>query len=335
MSLSIKFKNAERSTLSILNKYLGFIGRGIVKTFRSIAKASKTRFTIMLIPHSEKKVVNFKISAFTLAFFAGFIVCLVASLFTVVILWTNGFQDSRTYRQQLSMAEQHKRNYYQAIEEFNQPYRSFETTLNHILKGHLPAGMSEGIEKEGDFQDINLIEETKRGQTPLISTLKDATNDLELYTKALVERADQESKITSLLQEIPAKWPIRDNQGYISANFGPAPHPIKRVWYLHKGVDIAFRRGTPIIATANGKVVEQKFNKTYGNYIILRHEYGFYTKYAHMDNTFVKEGDIVTQGQAIGALGNTGLSSGPHVHYEIRINSQVIDPIKYIKLLRQ
>lgn len=335
MSLSKKYKKVEKAVFSFASKYTRVFFKGIKISFDKIVVATKLKFTVMLIPHSEKKIINFKISALMLCFLTVFSVLLLSTFIISGILFSMASKDSRENKAQLSMVEQNNRNYHQAIENFNRPYRTFESTLNDILKNQLPPEMTSKTRRTGDYLDIEIIEETKDGQTPLTSILENATEDIEVYTRALIERSQQESKIGELLKIIPAKWPISNNQGRITAHFGPAPHPIKRMWYLHTGIDIAFTRGTPIIATANGKVVEQQFNRDYGNYVIIRHEYGFYSKYAHMDLAHVKVGDTVLQGQSIGILGNTGLSSGPHLHYEIMINSQNIDPYKYIQLLKQ
>ncbi|MDZ7792491.1 MAG: M23 family metallopeptidase [Spirochaetia bacterium] len=87
------------------------------------------------------------------------------------------------------------------------------------------------------------------------------------------------------------------------------------------------------VAAANGKVIERKYEPMgFGNYIVIRHAYGFATKYAHLDNVYVEEGDVVTQGQKIGTMGNTGMSTGPHLHFEVRIGAQVVDPERFLNV---
>jgi murein DD-endopeptidase MepM/ murein hydrolase activator NlpD len=135
----------------------------------------------------------------------------------------------------------------------------------------------------------------------------------------------------SLIVELPTIWPLKDVRGYVTSYFGPTTHPFTKHWYLHKGIDIAYSRGTKVVSTADGKVIEKAFDSSgYGNYIVIKHKYGFYTRYAHMDKVYVKEGQNVQQGEVIGTLGNTGLSTGPHLHYEVRIGSQVVDPQRYL-----
>jgi murein DD-endopeptidase MepM/ murein hydrolase activator NlpD len=156
--------------------------------------------------------------------------------------------------------------------------------------------------------------------------LNESAASLQKITDLLVSQGE-------LLVELPTLWPLEGGRGRSTNPFGPAIHPFTKKWYLHKGVDLAFHRGWPVLVTAEGKVVENKFEPMgFGNYIVVRHKYGFYTKYAHLDRVYVNEGDTVTQGQRIGVLGSTGLSTGPHLHYEVRIGSQVVDPERYLNI---
>ena len=87
--------------------------------------------------------------------------------------------------------------------------------------------------------------------------------------------------------------------------------------------------GTPIYATGNGVVTESQFDKGYGRHVIIDHGFSYKTMYAHMEKILVKKGQKVKRGDVIGYLGNTGLSTGPHLHYEVRKNDKPIDPINF------
>ena len=105
-------------------------------------------------------------------------------------------------------------------------------------------------------------------------------------------------------------------------------HPILRTWRAHRGVDYAMPTGTPIEATGDGRVIERATQSTYGNTIVIRHPNGWTTRYAHMNRfaTGTSVGSRVDQGEVIGYVGMTGLATGPHVHYEMRINGTHVDP---------
>ena len=117
----------------------------------------------------------------------------------------------------------------------------------------------------------------------------------------------------------------------ISSRFGKRKHPILKTWRAHKGVDYAAGRGTPIRATADGKVVHAGKKGGYGKTVILRHAGRFTTLYAHMNGYAknVRSGSRVKQGQVIGYIGSTGLATGPHLHYEFRLDGVHRNPLTY------
>ena len=137
----------------------------------------------------------------------------------------------------------------------------------------------------------------------------------------------------NLFSEIPSIWPIRNPNLHISMAFGPNLHPTKGYWYIHKGLDLStWRSGDPVVATASGQVVNVGFDVNFGNCVIIKHKHGMYTLYAQLNSYRVKRGEMVSQGQVIGYVGNTGISTGPHLHYEVHIGSDVVDPGKYLNV---
>jgi murein DD-endopeptidase MepM/ murein hydrolase activator NlpD len=128
-------------------------------------------------------------------------------------------------------------------------------------------------------------------------------------------------------------WPMGSFQ--ITQPFGPSTvalePPFGPYKHFHTGVDIAAPLGTPVMAAADGVVVAVGHtNLGYGNYVVIAHGGGIATLYGHLAQTIAKAGDRVVRGQVIGLEGSTGLSTGPHVHFELRVNDQVIDPMPYL-----
>lgn len=123
---------------------------------------------------------------------------------------------------------------------------------------------------------------------------------------------------------LPVKSFIR-----ISSAYGIRKHPVFKKNKFHYGLDLVAKKGTPIYASAHGKVIKAAFSSTYGNYIIIDHCDGYKTLYAHMMMSKVKQGQTVKQGAVIGFVGSTGKSTGPHLHYEILRKNKKIDPYRY------
>ncbi|MGB0525511.1 MAG: M23 family metallopeptidase [Flammeovirgaceae bacterium] len=131
-------------------------------------------------------------------------------------------------------------------------------------------------------------------------------------------------------QHVPGTNPI--GGGYVvSSGFGMRMHPISKKEQMHRGIDFKVPVGTPVFATANGIVKRVKYSKTgYGKSIIISHGSSYETLYAHLSKINVKEHEEVKKGQVIGFSGNTGHSSNPHLHYEIRKYGSPINPARYL-----
>ena len=123
-------------------------------------------------------------------------------------------------------------------------------------------------------------------------------------------------------------WPYPQNN-YVSSGYGNRFHPIFQENRFHYGVDIGGTAGQQIVAIAAGTVSVATYNSSYGNYVMVSHGNGTASLYAHMESLAVSAGDTVTQGQTVGYCGSTGWSTGPHLHFEIRVNGSTTDPLAY------
>ncbi len=134
-----------------------------------------------------------------------------------------------------------------------------------------------------------------------------------------------------MLAAIPAIQPVSNKDlSHIASGFGYRIDPIYKTPKMHTGLDYASATGTPIYATANGRVAVTAFEeKGYGNHVVINHGYGYQTLYGHMVRIKVRPGAQVKRGEVIGWVGNTGKSTGPHCHYEVIRNGEKIDPVHY------
>jgi Peptidase family M23 len=137
-----------------------------------------------------------------------------------------------------------------------------------------------------------------------------------------------------MLVSIPSIKPVREDKlaadiSYLSG-FGMRIHPIHKVRRMHKGIDFTAPQGTAIQATGSGEVVQAGKDGGYGNCVIIDHGYGYRTLYGHMSRIDVKVGQKMKKGQQIGLIGSTGASTGPHCHYEVHFNGNVVNPIQFV-----
>ncbi len=165
------------------------------------------------------------------------------------------------------------------------------------------------------------------------ATYKKILDDADAAEASL--RAQIQSMTTSSSAATPAKnysseqfvWPT--NTTYITSSYGTRFHPIQKRYKTHTGVDIGAGQGAPIYAAASGTVLSAGWNSGYGKYIVINHGGGVQTLYAHSSALYVQAGDTVTKGQTIAAVGSTGNSTGPHLHFEVLNYGQHTDPMAY------
>jgi len=144
----------------------------------------------------------------------------------------------------------------------------------------------------------------------------------------LVLRADQ---YLDAILNVPLGAPV---PGKITSKFGRRIDPINGKPAYHKGIDIRGRMGSEVKATANGIVITQKYDRIRGRYVMLDHGNGFVTKYAHLKRSLVQEGDSVEKHQVIGLVGNSGRSTGPHLHYEIHYENKTVNPTRFVRIAK-
>lgn len=335
MSPAHQYKKVEERIFTFFVHLFTRIGGTIAGVFRKIVRIGRQKFTVMLIPHSEKKVFNFHISVFSLVFVFTLTIFVIAAFFVfstkfsgVSNLLTQRSEDLSSTKANLELVRDEVTDLRKVSQEFEKNikdtfssfgFESAEENTNPAAGGDLSSFANFEEQDSGIMREVNELRNIQ-------GVLKNSQESLQKVKGLLDSHGD-------LLVDLPTFWPIERGDGRITNYFGPEMHPFTQQWYLHKGVDIAYRRGKEVVTAANGKVVERKYDAMgFGNYIVIRHSYGFATKYAHLDNVYVEEGDEVTQGQIIGTMGNTGLSTGPHLHFEVRIGSQVVDPERFLSV---
>jgi septal ring factor EnvC (AmiA/AmiB activator) len=176
------------------------------------------------------------------------------------------------------------------------------------------------LEAELSFQDQTMINSMSKG----LDKLHTEVSIQERSFQELVEYLEDQK---SLLSSTPSIWPVK---GWLTSTFGYRTSPFTGRRELHKGLDIATRSSTPIIAPADGLVVFAGREGGFGNMLIVDHGYGIMTRYAHCSSLEAKLGDKIKRGDIVAKVGSTGRSTGPHLHYEVSVNGVSVNPNRYI-----
>jgi murein DD-endopeptidase MepM/ murein hydrolase activator NlpD len=149
-----------------------------------------------------------------------------------------------------------------------------------------------------------------------------------LLASSFKEAADSLAVHSARLAATPSIMPT---QGWLSSAFSAMrSHPILHMARPHEGIDVTAPTGTPIEAPAAGVVRDAGWEAGYGNTVVIDHGFGTVTKFAHASKLLVREGQRVSRGQRIALVGNTGLATGPHLHYEVHVNGRAVDPLRYV-----
>lgn len=180
-----------------------------------------------------------------------------------------------------------------------------------------------GIDKYKNI-DLNLIAETSE-------KLDDLTLRMVAQSKSYDQIIELARRKKKFFKSVPGISPISDrNLKHFASGFGYRIHPIYKTRKMHTGIDLSAPRGTAVYAAGDGKVVKAgKSTGGYGNMIIIDHGFGYKSLYAHLFKVEVKKGQEIKRGERIGAVGSTGRSIAPHLHYEVRFHDKPVDPVNY------
>lgn len=336
MAKSRRYKKLEKNVVShmsnTLGNFFGAIGNFFVKAYKFL----DSKLTIMLVPHSGKKTISFRTNFFAMAM--GIVV--VAGVITSFVYFNHKTSGAASEISRLKEENRETRASLDELRDENnnllQTAKRFESSLSQSLR---LLGINQGTtnsknsNRNSDLSSIFNSQDIASGTLKETADIRQLTSMLESNIKPVEQIGKMLESQGTLFQDIPNIWPIKGGIGHISMAFGQNVHPITNQWYIHKGLDFStYRSGDPIMATANGQVVTVTYDDSFGYYVIIKHKHGIYTRYAHMDTVRVKKGEVVTQRQVIGTIGSTGISTGPHLHYEVHIGSDVVDPAKYVNI---
>ena len=171
------------------------------------------------------------------------------------------------------------------------------------------------------------IEFNPKSKDSLIKDLDTSVDSGKNLLKAVEKLEQNWNRQYHWLSQLPTGAPITTITG-LSSNYGPRIDPITKRIAQHPGIDFSAPPGTPILAAGNGVVIRTGNDYAYGLFIEIKHIDGFVTKYAHARKIHVQQGQPVTRGQTIAEVGSTGRTTGPHLHYEVRHNDSLINPIQ-------
>lgn len=276
-----------------------------MQKLRPLFKKLSTTVTIMLVPHSRGRSLNFRMPYAVLG-----LLLMLAGVGTI-------YTASLTY---------HALSFYtmkQKYANMSKQYQDMESTI-HSLK-----------EAESEFKKLFSLGSRKKVLEAMDAPRDDGSINIEELKIQVAESMESVKEIRQYMvkardvyRATPQGTPVN---GKLSSGFGMRLHPKYGRELFHSGIDLSADNGTPVHATADGIVSFSGWSRGNGNIVVIEHGHGFSTVYAHNTKNLSKLGQTVKRGQEIATTGSTGVTTGPHVHYEIWKNGKCVDPLSFTK----
>ncbi|MCG9900590.1 MAG: peptidoglycan DD-metalloendopeptidase family protein [Sediminibacterium sp.] len=268
----------------------------------------------------------------------GFLAASIATAFLIVFF---AFQYIDSPKEKiLKQQNDDLRNNYtilnERIKQLELQMKELESRDNNVYRSIFeaqPVPDSARVKEMQEKREVSLVQ--AMSESELIQGIAAQLNNLSLRSgyqmKSYEEIEDMVKNKEKLLAAIPAIQPVSNKDlSRVASGFGYRIDPVYKTRRFHAGLDFTAPVGTPIYATADGVVKEAGYNTGgYGNNVVINHGFGFQTLYAHMYKIKARVGQKVKRGEVIGYIGNTGKSTGPHLHYEVHKKGQPVDPIYY------
>lgn len=291
---------------------------------------SQKNYTILVIPEGSHKVRRYRIGSKRLVPAAALLtlIFLLGTLLLVDYFRTHvDRSDLKRLRVQNQLQQNELREFANRLEDLRKEMvilAQNDAKMRALARISHPDGVSENIQvgiggplEESPENDMNNLQQQ----------IDEIRASIDLRRESQEEVRGFLTEQSSLLSSKPSGLPSR---GWLTSSFGFRKSPFSNKRTMHEGIDIATRVGTPVYSTAAGIVSQAYYADGYGKLIVIDHGYGYKTLYGHNSKLIAKVGQRIKRGDLIAASGNTGSSTGAHVHYEVRLNGLPLNPRKFM-----
>lgn len=307
------------------------------KLAKQDTKNRRKPFSITIAPFSSGKVKTFKISNIYVKFAVIWVLFLAISIYSLssfINIWIENkylkasIDDlySMNAKQNLFLNENYEQIQQLIVEnsEVSINVSELATKYKEIVDKYIDNRVTTGIASRSSDRSGNVFSTDVKELQNILSELSQVNESKE---NILIDLSDSEAKLREFIASLPTQWPVG---GKITSKFGQRRDPITRRISFHKGIDIAASYGVKIKAAGSGKVIFVGYYNEYGQAVIIDHGDGITTLYGHASKILVKKGELVNKDTVIANVGSSGRSTGAHLHFEIRINNNPVDPTKYL-----
>jgi len=305
---------------------------------------NKTKYKIILFNRSKSSMMEVALSKY---FILASISILTLTNLVVLHFFSSSYSSWHS-NQQIKNHQKHNNVLIEKIESGEDRITSIEDKIDAIVEqdNNMRALLSlpkihDDVRKLGTGGDDSAKSLTMRELEYLLPDeseidLQDYFNKLDFIERSTnlellsyIEMMSNAKKNKSTLRHYPAIYPVDLSEAKLVSKFGYRIDPFSKRYKKHEGHDFSAKVGTDVFATADGVVISSKYNGSFGNFIEISHGNGYKTIYGHLYKRHVKQGSYIKRGDKIGEVGNTGRSTAPHLHYEIKHNNKRVDPNEF------
>lgn len=290
----------------------------------------------MLIPHSESRIINLKVTVLALVVMAVVGFGLVSAFFYATTLYSSRTRMVGERSAQLDEVEAGLQRVQQSVTGLRGGASTFQSTLTPSFQQF---GLSIGDDGPalnsagGDFAELESLREISDEQLVenlYLSTVSGMLDEVIEPLEQLASRIEQER---DFLTNLPVLWPLGGGRGRVRRSWGPSIDPISGDFTMNQGLVLWDVAGAPVVTSAHGRVTRVEFDPDhYGWYVDIEHGFGFKTRYSHLQQVRVRSGDSVSQGQTIATLGSTGRVVEPQLGFEIWLGTENVDPDAFLTI---
>lgn len=284
--------------------------------------------TIIFVPHARAKFRKLKVSHRLL--FS--VVSLVTSSLCLSTFFSVQYFTSLSQTHELSNLRRENKDLQVANESFSKSVESLRTQMRTV---------EDKTRKLAIIAGISTLDETAQGGVGGVRQTDEFSGGVNAYRDDIDKMSFRSHRIQRDLSVLQAKFEAQSQQlsstpsiapvrGILTDGFGGRSDPFTGEAGTHNAVDISSAMGQPVRAPADGIVVKSEWANGYGNVVFVSHGYGYSTRYGHLQSFAVRPGQRIKRGEVIGYVGSTGRSTGPHLHYEVRLNNNPVNPLEYI-----
>lgn len=284
-----------------------------------------SRFSVIVLPEGDGNVRRLRFQGGTIKLLCGCCFMVIGLLaFFSYNYFTDTIDREELQRLRLSTIQQHQNIQHLVIDldEIHRQLASLEETEARVRQlanlDNAPQGIPIAIGGLPETKSVDTLDEIQR-------QINQLQVDIELRRQSQEDVRNLLNDQVSLSHATPKGWPTK---GWLTSYFGMRKSPFTGRRVMHEGLDIAANTGTPVVATADGIVARISYSSGYGKMVTIDHGYGYRTIFGHNSKILVKPGQQIKRGDIIAKVGNTGRSTGSHLHYELRLNGVPIDPRK-------